>query len=253
MEVFDGRNEKIRLIIFALSILWFIFGIVCMINGGQNHGIIGRTEEAYHLSDLQLAGFAISLIPIGSLMIFMSFFGCCAAIKGSRRMTFTYLTVLFILAFIKMIIACVLFSRFSAKHIKETVDRNLGEVLNKTEIAEVTDRYKNATFYGNVTVFAKAVHDIHMNHGCCGINGSHFYETGKIPHSCCVDADEAQLSKFHMCGDEDEKYEEGCSHEVVKVITQAKSELANFLIGFSIIELIICAFEFSITKNIKDI
>lgn len=252
MEVFDGRNEKIRIIIFALSMLWFILGAICMIIGGQNHGIIGETEVAFQLPDLQLADFAVALLPIGSLMIFMSFFGCCSAIKGSRRMTFAYLTVLIILAFIKLVIACVLFSRFTATHIEAIVEMNLSEVLNRTVTEEVTDRHRTETLKGNVTIFASDVHDIHVREECCGVSGSHFYPNDTIPHSCCVDAEETQLSRFHWCPHENEKFE-GCIHKVVKVLTRAKSELANYLMGVSIIEMIVCAFEFSITKNIKDI
>lgn len=251
MEVFDGPNGKIRLMIFSSSILWFIFGNFCMIVGGLSHGIIGKTEQDFHLSEFQLAGLAISLIPLGSLTIFSSFFGCCAAIKGSRRMTFANLTVLYILAFIKFVIACVLFSQFSATNIDEKVERGLSEVLNRTVVENVTDRYTTKELFGEKDIFAEEVHSIHTTYQCCGVKGPDFYDVKKVPHSCCINAED--LSRFHTCQENQEKHEEGCAFQVVAHINDAKTWLANFLIVVSIIEFTVGFFEFYVTKHIKDI
>lgn len=256
MEIFDGRNEKIRLIIFSLSILWFIFGICCMLIGGQSHGIIDTIEQTFYLSELQIAGFALSLIPIGSLMVFISFFGCCAAIKGSRRMTFANLTVLYILALTKLAIACILFNKFSVSNIVEKVEVGLSEVLNRTVTENVTDKHRTKELFGNVTIFAETVHTIHETYQCCGVNGSDFYHADNVPHSCCIVDEECEdckrLSRFHVCPQEQEKYN-GCIHLIISDVVEAKTKMANFLITASIIEFIVGTFEFCITKNIKDI
>lgn len=247
MEVFDGRNKNIRVTVFGLSFFWFVFGIVCMVFGGGQHGIVGKTEETFHLHHIQVSTCAMLLIPIGSLIIFMSFMGCGAAIKGSRRMTFSYLTVLLILALIKIIIACVLFSRYTENYIEKTVEDDLRSVLNETELVEVTDRHKTDTLFGNVSVIASHVHKIHEENGCCGVRGPHFYDKEKVPYSCCNDT---ELHKFNYCM---EPYENGCIDQVLSVITEAKASIGNFLIGISIIEIIVCCIEFSISKDIKDI
>ncbi|KAH8371789.1 hypothetical protein KR093_008848 [Drosophila rubida] len=145
----------IKYSLFLFNALWAILGIVVIVFGGLG---IGAMPQIY----------AIGIMILGGIILLISLFGCCGAIRESSRMLWTYVTLLLVL--LVLIIVFIVF--------------NTRDTFKKYAIQTVEDYWQHElTRPGSMDLIQKT-------YSCCGRNGPGDYITighrnDTVPSSCC--------------------------------------------------------------------
>ncbi|KAH8391236.1 hypothetical protein KR215_009252 [Drosophila sulfurigaster] len=168
----------IKYSLFLFNALWAILGIVVIVFGGLG---VGAMPQYY----------AIGIMVLGGVILLISLFGCCGAIRESCRMLWTYVTLLLIL--LVLIIAAIVLNP------RDTFKKYAIQVVEQQWQQELTKP-------GSMDFIQKT-------NSCCGRNGPEDYKTighvtDIVPSSCC---------KGNNCMNPSYVYTEGCLSRVEKV------------------------------------
>ncbi|XP_030387447.1 protein late bloomer [Scaptodrosophila lebanonensis] len=145
----------IKYALFIFNALWAILGILVIGLGGLGWGAMPQTH-------------AISIIVLGCVMLFISFFGCFGALRESSRLLWTYATLLLVL--LVLIVAQMFIGT--------------RDVFKEYAIKTVEDSWvQELTTPGSMNLIQKT-------YNCCGRNGADDYvKIGRLPpSSCCKDS-----------------------------------------------------------------
>ncbi|XP_068147125.1 protein late bloomer [Drosophila tropicalis] len=147
----------IKYSLFLFNILWGILGLVVLIFGGLGWGAMPNE-------------FAIGILILGSVILLISLFGCCGAIRESPRMLWTYVTFLLIL--LGLTVAFIIL--------------NPRDVFKKYALNVVEKQWElEQTKPGSMDV-------VQATYLCCGRNSAQDYLNishwnDSVPASCCKD------------------------------------------------------------------
>ncbi|XP_017050172.1 protein late bloomer [Drosophila ficusphila] len=147
----------IKYSLFLFNALWAILGVLVLIFAGLGWGAM---PEAY----------AIGLVVLGGIILLISMFGCCGAIRESPRMLWTYVTLLLIL-----LVLIVTFIILSPR-----------DVFKKYALKMVEDHWElEQTKPGSMD-------NIQRTFSCCGRDSAQDYLNSQfwnntVPSSCCKD------------------------------------------------------------------
>ncbi|XP_017001495.2 protein late bloomer [Drosophila takahashii] len=189
--------------LFLFNALWAILGILVLVFGGLGWGAM---PEMY----------AIGILVLGGIILLISFFGCCGAVRESPRMLWTYVTLLLVL--LGLIVAFII---LSPKGVFK--DYALKEVENQWELEK--------TKPGSMDFIQKT-------YSCCGRDGARDYLDIKfwnstVPDSCC---------KENSCVNPLNLNVDGCLKRVEEAFSDEQNTLSYFqwgLLGFDAVILLL--------------
>ncbi|XP_043655411.1 protein late bloomer [Drosophila teissieri] len=147
----------IKYSLFLFNALWAILGILVLIFGGLGWGAM---PDAY----------AIGILVLGGIILVISLFGCCGAVRESPRMLWTYVSLLLVL--LLLIVAFIIL--------------NPKDVFKKYALQTVENQWeREQTKPGSMDIIQKT-------YNCCGRDSAQDYLDIKfwnntVPNSCCKD------------------------------------------------------------------
>ncbi|KAH8348478.1 hypothetical protein KR084_007845 [Drosophila pseudotakahashii] len=189
--------------LFLFNALWAILGILVLIFGGLGWGAM---PEMY----------AIGTLVLGGVILLISFFGCCGAVRESPRMLWTYVTLLLVL--LGLIVAFILLSPQGVFK-----DYALKDVENRWELEKTNP--------GSMDF-------IQRTYSCCGRESARDYLdinfwNSTVPDSCC---------KENSCLNPLNLYVDGCLKRVEEAFADEQNTLGYFqwgLLGFDAVILLL--------------
>ncbi|XP_037954712.1 23 kDa integral membrane protein-like [Teleopsis dalmanni] len=166
----------------------------------------------------------IGLITISSIVVFISFLGCCGAIRESVFMTMTYAVFLLILLLLQLTIIVLLFTN------KDKFLDAMGDVIDK---AWEQDSRENGIF----DAIQKSLH-------CCGKNGITDYITNlpNVPKSCCEGGN--CLNPLNVYG--------GCRSKFQEFMSGSTDLARHVGLGLIVVELVGFIFACCLANNVRN-
>ena len=210
----SGFGNLIKYTFGFLNLLIFIGGALLI---GIGAAALSGDNSAF--SDIISAdlytGTSIVMITAGSLVLIISFLGCCGAFRESRCMLATFfclVLVLFVLTFTAAITGFV----FGGDGITEAL---------RAAMTDSLDNYKA----GEEPAVA-AWDTIQQDFQCCGVRGFYDYHDAdsgitNIPKSCYADQDTSNPSKLYV---------QGCFNATLSFIEANSSLLGGIALGVSL-------------------
>ncbi|KAH8300259.1 hypothetical protein KR044_012292 [Drosophila immigrans] len=189
----------IKYSLFLFNALWAILGVVVIVFGGLG---IGAMPQKY----------AIGFMVLGGIILLISLFGCCGAIRESSHMLWTYVSLL-----LGLLVLIILFIVFDTR-----------DTFKKYAVQLVEDQWRfELTKPGSMDLIQKT-------YSCCGRNGPGDYITighrnDTVPSSCC---------RSNNCMNPLNVFHEGCLTSVEKAFSD-EATITQYgewgLLGFDLI------------------
>ncbi|KAH8254228.1 hypothetical protein KR032_009001 [Drosophila birchii] len=193
----------IKYSLFLFNALWAILGILVLIFGALGWG--GMPDE-----------YAIGILVLGGIILIISLFGCCGAVRESPRMLWTYVSLLLVLLLL-MVAFIVL---------------NPRDVFKKYAAQKVEhDWIQEQTSPGSMDLNQRT-------YGCCGRDSpqdylSIQYYNQTVPSSCCKELN---------CVNPLNLYTDGCLKKVEEAFADEGSTTTYLewgLLGFDLVILLL--------------
>ncbi|KAH8372767.1 hypothetical protein KR009_004576 [Drosophila setifemur] len=195
----------IKYSLFFFNALWAILGVLVLIFGGLGWG--GMPDQ-----------YAIGILTLGGIILVISLFGCCGAVRESARMLWTYVSLLLVL--LALMVAFIIL--------------NPRDVFKKYALQTVEDHWLlEQTKPGSMDLIQKT-------YTCCGRNNAQDYLeipywNRTVPNSCC---------KENNCVNPLNLYVDGCLAKVEEAFSDEATTsryLEWSLLGFDVsIVIFIC-------------
>ncbi|XP_034478379.1 leukocyte surface antigen CD53 [Drosophila innubila] len=222
----DCGTSMAKYILFIFNTIVSIIGILGIVFGVLILNSIGTIEVNGQVGFPPQALLPIVLITIGSIVVFISFLGCCGAIRESVCMTMSYAVCLLVLLILQLTIVVLLFTH------KDKFNMAMGEVIDKAW--ESRESRKGGVFDAIQTTLK-----------CCGRSGATDYASeflsGGLPASCC---DGSCLNISNIYG--------GCHDKFISVMS-GRSEYAKYAgIGLIVVELVGFIFACCLANNVRN-
>ncbi|EDW51570.1 23 kDa integral membrane protein-like [Drosophila sechellia] len=220
----DCGTSMVKYILFIFNTIVSIIGILSIVYGVLILKSIGPIEVNGQVGFPPQALMPIILISLGSIVVFISFLGCCGAIRESVCMTMSYAVFLLILLILQLTLVILLFTN------KEKFENAMGNVIENAWMADTT--HKDGVF----DTIQKSLH-------CCGSSSALDYvaKGELLPSSCCSGS---CLNPAN--------YYPGCRGKFIKLMT-AGSENAKYVgIGLIGVELIGFIFACCLANNVRN-
>ncbi|XP_005179687.1 tetraspanin-9 [Musca domestica] len=154
--------------VFAvLGLILFGFGIFVLVNAPEHRTVVHGEETTVDIGE-NLAGGLI--IALGVAILFISIFGCLAAIHESKRRLLIFIVILCAMILIQLLLSSMT-SQGTRDGLAGSVEKGFKDLWEE-ELKEP----------GALAYYEKWLH-------CCGVNGTDDYVAIKhdIPKTCCED------------------------------------------------------------------
>ncbi|EDW01551.1 GH21499 [Drosophila grimshawi] len=222
----DCGTSMVKYILFVFNTIVSIIGILGIVYGVLILQSIGTIEVNGQVGFPPQAALPIIMITLGSVVVFISFLGCCGAIRESVCMTMSYAVCLLILLILQLTIVVLLFTN------KEKFDTAMGDVIDKAWES------REAREGGVFDAIQKSLH-------CCGRNGPQDYTvsvfTQGLPASCC---EGTCLNPLNYYG--------GCHAKFVDFMSGSSEKAKFFGLGLIGVELIGFIFACCLANNVRN-
>ncbi|EDV59748.1 23 kDa integral membrane protein [Drosophila erecta] len=220
----DCGTSMVKYILFIFNTIVSVIGILGIVYGVLILKSIGTIEVNGMEGFPPQALMPLILISLGSIVVFISFLGCCGAIRESVCMTMSYAVFLLILLILQLTLVVLLFTN------KEEFNNAMGKVI---ENAWKSDTAQEGGVFDAIQKSLK----------CCGSSSALDYLTyGKpLPSSCCSGSCLIPTN-----------YYPGCRGKFIDLMS-AGSENAKFVgIGLIGVELIGFIFACCLANNVRN-
>nr|XP_060619928.1 CD63 antigen [Anolis sagrei ordinatus] len=228
----EGGMKCVKFLVFFFNFLFWLCGIALIALGVYVQIELSKTLQT--TSSVSVSGAPIVILAVGVIVFFISFFGCCGAIKENYCMVTTF-AVLLTLIFLVEIAAAIAGYVFKDK-VKEIID---------TEIKEEMKQYNNSDIH-------KALDDIQKTYRCCGAsNYSDWFsvkgfEPDRVPQSCCKNGLNCTTNPT-----DENVYTEGCVTEIEGLMKKHIVVVAAVALGIAFFELLGIIFACCLMKGIR--
>ncbi|XP_020815641.1 23 kDa integral membrane protein [Drosophila serrata] len=219
----DCGTSLVKYILFIFNTIVSVIGILGIVYGVLILKSIGTIEVNGQVGFPPQALMPIVLISLGSIVVFISFLGCCGAIRESVCMTMSYAVFLLILLILQLTLVVLLFTN------KDKFDSAMGDVIDK---AWESDQGRGGVF----DAIQKSLH-------CCGRDSAADYITHgqTLPASCC---DGSCLNPLNIYG--------GCRAKFVDTMSVSTDKAKYVAIGLIGVELIGFIFACCLANNVRN-
>ncbi|XP_030376339.1 23 kDa integral membrane protein [Scaptodrosophila lebanonensis] len=220
----DCGTSVAKYILFIFNTLVSIIGIVGIVFGVIILKDIGTIEVNGQVGFPPQAAIPIIIITICSVVVFISFLGCCGAIRESVCMTMSYAVCLLILLILQLTVVVLLFTN------KDKVNDAMGEVIDKAW--DSRDARNTAVFDA-----------LQQSFRCCGRTGPQDYllQAQTLPESCC---DGTCLDPRNIYG--------GCRAKFVDFMSGTTEKAKYAGLGLIVVELIGFIFACCVANNVRN-
>ncbi|XP_064540386.1 23 kDa integral membrane protein [Drosophila montana] len=222
----DCGTSMVKYVLFVFNTIVSIIGILGIVYGVLILQSIGTIEVNGQVGFPPQAALPIIMITLGSIVVIISFLGCCGAIRESVCMTMSYAVCLLVLLILQLTVVVLLFTN------KDKFDNAMGEVIDKVWANRETREG------GVFDAIQKSLH-------CCGRVGPQDYATSLLtsglPSSCC---DGSCVNPLNIYG--------GCREKFVDLMS-GSSEKAKYVgIGLIVVELVGFIFACCLANNVRN-
>jgi len=234
-------------LIFVLGLAVFGCGIWVLVDQPSFMNLFD--EASQQIPDLNFditlyTSAAWILIVVSALVVIISFFGCCGAIKKSKCMLGTYFTLILAM-FIVMVVGAVL--GYSG-NLEETIKKPLKDALNK---------YDPDSDDQGMVAYRNAWDEVQKELKCCGIDDYTDWATVfadkpfNKPVGCCAinrNGDAISSADVEACQkstDTDTYYFNGCYTSIENTITENQDIVVGVAIGVVVIMFLNMLFAFA--------
>lgn len=242
-SIMEGSMKCVKYMLFGFNLIFAISGLALIVTGGVVQGLYSQYLD--FLGD-NFLNTPVLLIIVGCVIFFVTFFGCCGAIKENHCMTITF-SVLLALIFIVELGAGIA-AYMMRSEVRNIIEVNMEKGLKNFEVAG----------HDGVTKTWNSVqHELH----CCGAQefrdweNTTFSKVGdSVPDSCC-------LSDVSGCGTGVLKmddgmvpkiiYTKGCLDTFQELITSNVAAIGGVGVGIAFIQFIGMVFACCLAKSIK--
>lgn len=220
----DCGTSLVKYILFIFNTLVSVIGILGIVYGVLILNSIGTIEVNGQVGFPPQAAMPILLITIGSIVVFISFLGCCGAIRESVCMTMSYAVCLLILLILQLTIVVLLFTN------KDKFDTAMGDVIDKAW--ESRESREGGVFDA-----------IQKSLNCCGRSGAEDYLATftTLPASCC---DGSCVNPLNIHG--------GCRSKFVDFMSGSTEKAKYVGIGLIAVELVGFIFACCLANNVRN-
>ncbi|XP_075165215.1 tetraspanin 42Ee [Haematobia irritans] len=204
-------------IVSILGILTIVFGVIVLNNIGmiEHDGNVGFPPQAV---------LPIGMITLGSIVVFISFLGCCGAIREDVCMTMCYAVLMLVLLIIQLVIVVLLWTN------KDKITNAMDQVIESAWQREARET-------GVFEAIQKSLH-------CCGANSFADYALiGKYPPKSCCPPDETCIIINSYSG---------CKKVASEYISGSSEKAKYFGIGLISVELVGFIFACCLANNVRN-
>ncbi|KAH8370685.1 hypothetical protein KR093_004679 [Drosophila rubida] len=197
--------SMVKYILFIFNLLCSICGILMIVFGALLFSNIHNFDDFNEA--LRTQQVPVTLIVLGSVILLISWFGCCGAIRESYCMSMTYSIMLFILMIVQLVLVI-----FMWLH-KDKYLVFMGEVVEKawdrrTRRADYMDAIQISVSWHRFEMFLIAYFLLCFQMKCCGRSSFTDYAfQGYFPPSCCEDPNNCRQETV---------FRRGCKHVFVE-------------------------------------
>ncbi|KAH8299702.1 hypothetical protein KR044_004938, partial [Drosophila immigrans] len=210
-------------IVFTNNFLQIV-GILGVVYGALILKTIGTIEVNGQVGFPPQAILPIGLITLGSIVVFISFLGCCGAIRESVCMTMTYAVFLLVLLILQLTLIVLLFTH------KDSYENAMGKVIDNAW--ENRDKGEGGVYNGMERALK-----------CCGRIGAPDYLANfqTLPDSCC---EGSCLNPANIYG--------GCRNKFISVMSGDSEKAKYFGLGLIAVELVGFIFACCLANNVRN-
>ena len=214
----EGGMKCIRVLLFVFNVLFTLIGIGLIAAGAY----VQVNLKSY--SDIiggQFSAAAVFFIILGVLIFMIAAFGCCGAYKENYCCIMTFAVILVI------IFICELAVGIAGFIYKDSVDKNIKELMNKT----IKSGKANADW-----------DKVQQEFKCCGIENATDWKT--IPSSCCASTTTGNCTVNNA-------YKMGCYTELKDFVKDKIGVIGFVGLGFAFIQIIGILFSCCLGRAVK--
>ncbi|KAM7344565.1 tetraspanin 42Ee isoform 1-T2 [Cochliomyia hominivorax] len=220
----DCGTTLVKYILFIFNTLVSVLGILAIVYGAIVLNSIGVIKADKQVDFLPEVAVPMCLITIGSIVVFISFLGCCGAIREDVCMTMCYAVFMLILLILQLVLVVLVWTN------KEKITSVMGEVIDRAWERES----REAGFFEAIQKSFK----------CCGSNGPADYALIlKLPtDSCCESGSTCTPLNYYG----------GCKEKFVSFMSGSTDKAKYFGLGLIAIELVGFIFACCLANNVRN-
>lgn len=224
-------TSLVKYMLFLFNLI-FVLGAIAFIA----IGVIFKLEIDSYTKSLDKVDLHFGLAPtlmiiVGAVVLIISFFGCCGAIKESTCMLTTYAIILLTLFILQVALGVYAFLQFKNP--------------NEQFIAEFRQQFEKSMHnYESDNEAREFVDLVQYDVKCCGSKGPNDWPQGKVPSSCCP-------NKPQFCP-EPSAFQEGCVAKSYDVIHQSIKIVGIVVIVIAAVELVGAIIALCLSSSIRN-
>lgn len=238
------RSMKcIKYLLFSFNLVFAITGLALIITGGV---IQGRYKEYLDFLGHDFFNTPILLIIVGCIIFFVTFFGCCGAVKENHCMTLTF----------SILLTMILIIEIGAGIAAYTLRGELHSII-ETNMKKGLINYGKESASGVTGTWNIVQHELE----CCGaqkysdwINSTFASRDDSVPDSCCKNDIEG-CGKGVLKMDEsevaDKIHTSGCLSKLETLVADNVAAVGGVGVAIALIQIIGVVFACCLARNIK--
>lgn len=239
----EKSMQFIKYLLFAFNLLFALSGLILIITG-----LVIQSIYSQYLDFLgsQFFNAPVLLIVVGFVIFFVTFFGCCGAIKENHCMTATFAVLMALIFLVE------LGAGIGAYIMKDDV----GNILN-TNMEKGLQNYGKEGYRGVTETWNIVQHELK----CCGAeeykdwkNTSFSQEKNSVPDSCCL-SDVVECGQGILAMSESQAHKiistDGCLDKVKDIVKGNVAALGGVGIGIAVIQFVGIVFASILARTIK--
>ncbi|XP_070596557.1 CD63 antigen [Erythrolamprus reginae] len=228
----EGGMKCVKYLIFFFNFIFWLCGIALIALGIYVQIELKNTLVMTGPASASAA--PIVILSVGVIVFFISFFGCCGAVKENYCMVTTFAVLLTIIFLVEI-----------AAAITGYIFKDKVKAVIKDEIHQEMNNY-------NISAVKKSLDTLQQKYNCCGINSyTDWYNVtdfkpGEVPASCC--------KKDMNCTKNptpENTFEEGCVKKIEDWMRKHIVIVAAVALGIAFFELLGIIFACCLMKGIR--
>ncbi|KAG9491472.1 hypothetical protein GDO78_000136 [Eleutherodactylus coqui] len=231
----EGGMKCVKYLVFIFNFLFWIAGCALI---GVGIYVLVQMPNLEAFKNFSASGPAIVIIAVGVVIFFISFFGCCGAVKENYCMVTTFAILLGLIFLVEI-----------AAAIAGYIYRNqLHDALD----ASFRDSMKG---YNSTKETSRVINDLQKDLKCCGANSSQdwanydpFKGTKFLPDSCCKNI---TTNCGRSVSNPNNFNNEGCVNKVEGLFKNNIPIVAGVALGIAFFEILGIVFACCLMKGIR--
>ncbi|XP_061471367.1 CD63 antigen [Rhineura floridana] len=224
----DGGMKCVKFLVFFFNFIFWLCGIALIALGIY---VWLEVKGTLVLTNSTALGPPITILIVGIIVFFISFFGCCGAMKENYCMVTTFAVLLTLIFLVE--IAAAIAGYIFRDQVRAVIEKEIKEEM---------------AIYGNDTRITEDLDNLQATYHCCGVfNYTDWLNvTGGVPSSCCINVTDCPKNppkgKIHI---------EGCVTKIEVWMRKHIIIVAAVALGIAFFELLGIIFACCLMKGIR--